>query len=73
MVEEIKKMKRVPREMSSTPVLSNGRPDNALDIVKEALDMIHKEDEGRPQIIRQFDDMLARERLSKMIKDDGLY
>ena len=73
MVKEIKKMKCAPREMSSTPVLSNGVPDNTLCIVKEALDIIHEEDEKRPQIIRQFDDVLARERLLKMLKDDGSY
>jgi hypothetical protein len=56
-----------------TPILSIDLPDNALGIVKEALDTINKEDEERPQIIRQFDGTLARERLSKMLKCDGLY
>jgi len=74
--EESKMITNEDKEIGAllgTPFKPVDLPENALDVVKEVLDMVHKGDERRPVILRHFDNMLATEKIIKMLKDDGIY
>jgi hypothetical protein len=45
---------------------------NALDVAKEALGLLRKDEEKRPLVFRQYDNMLARGKILQMLKGDGV-
>lgn len=45
---------------------------NALDLIKEALDLIRQEDEKRPLVYRKRGELRVRDMVLQMLKDDGV-